>query len=171
MAIDIADMVVGLKVLLEIVGRSNSSAGGGTQSKGGISPRKIQSSTGDGDKFSGGRAWYQNESTIPTAGNSSTLAGGQGGIKTSMEGADPGSGGGGGGYYGGAGGDGYFCNGGGGSGYINISRLTNALMYGYNVPTSSATATKTYSTTNVSETPTSNYAKSGNGAARITPIN
>ena len=59
----------------------------------------------------------------------------------------------------------------GGSGYINTSKLTNAFMYGYNVSTSSATTTKTYSTTNVSSTPTSNYAKSGDGAARITPIN
>lgn len=83
--------------------------------------------------------------------------------------------GGGGGFYGGGSGS---CGdnegqgaGGGGSGYINTSKLTNAFMYGYNVATSNNTATKTYSTTNVSETPTSNYAKSGNGAARITPIN
>lgn len=75
--------------------------------------------------------------------------------------------GGGGGFYGGGGG----VSGGGGSGYINTSKLTNACMYGYNVSTSSATETKTYSTTNVSETPTSNYAKAGNGAARITPVN
>lgn len=62
-------------------------------------------------------------------------------------------------------------DGGGGSGYINTSKLTEAFMYGYNVPTSNGTATKTYSTTNVSSTPTSNYVKSGDGAARITPIN
>ena len=62
-------------------------------------------------------------------------------------------------------------DGGGGSGYINISKLTEAFMYGYNVPTSNDIANKTYSTTNVSSTPTSNYAKSGDGAARITPVN
>ena len=60
---------------------------------------------------------------------------------------------------------------GGGSGYINTTKLTNAFMYGYNVSTSNGTSTKTYSTTNVSETPTSNYAKLGHGAAKITPVN
>ena len=98
---------------------------------------------------------------------------GQGGKSTSI-----GSGGGGGGYWGGYGASGlnscsggYGPGGGGGSGYINTSKLANAFMYGYNVSTSSTASTKTYSTTNVSSTPTSNYAKSGDGAARITPIN
>ena len=80
-------------------------------------------------------------------------------------------GGGGSGYYGGGPSAGHGAPGGGGSGYINTSKLTNAFMYGYDASTSSATTTKTYSTTNVSSTPTSNYAKSGDGAARITPIN
>lgn len=79
--------------------------------------------------------------------------------------------GGGSGFYGGGGASPENASGAGGSGYINTSKLTNAFMYGYNVSTSSATTTKTYSTTNVSSTPTSNYAKSGDGAARITPIN
>ena len=78
--------------------------------------------------------------------------------------------GGGSGFFGGSGG-GNTGQGGGGSGYINTAKLTNAFMYGYNVPTSNETATKTYSTTNVSETPTSNYAKKGNGATRITLVN
>lgn len=82
-----------------------------------------------------------------------------------------GGGGGGGGYYGGCGSSAYCGGGSGGAGYINTSKLTNAFMYGYNVSTSSVTATKTYSTTNVSSTPTSNYVKLGDGAARITPIN
>lgn len=78
--------------------------------------------------------------------------------------------GGGGGFYGG--GTGFHDGGcGGGSGYIGNSNLTNKSMYCYNCTESSETATKTISTTNVSETPTSNYAKIGNGYARITLIN
>ena len=74
--------------------------------------------------------------------------------------------GGGGGYYGG----GSIEHGpaGGGSGYIGNSLLTDKYMYCYNCATSSDTDTKTYTTTNVSSTPVANYAKSGNGAARIT---
>ena len=80
---------------------------------------------------------------------------------------------GGGGYYGGGASYGQTLTngntgGGGGSGYIGNSLLTNKSMYCYNCTTSTATATKTYSTTNVSNTPTSNYAKSGDGAAEIT---
>ena len=74
--------------------------------------------------------------------------------------------GGGAGLYGGAGA--YGINGAGGSGYIGNSLLTNKYMYCYNCTTSDATDTKTYTTTNVSSTPTANYAKSGNGAARVT---
>lgn len=40
-------------------------------------------------------------------------------------------------------------------------------MYCYNCTASTVAATKTISTTNVSATPTSNYAKSGNGYAII----
>ena len=78
--------------------------------------------------------------------------------------------GGGGGYYGGGGGCEAGQGGGGGSGYIGNSLLTNKYMYCYNCSTSDATDTKTYTTTNVSSTPTANYAKSGNGAARITLV-
>lgn len=59
---------------------------------------------------------------------------------------------------------------GGGSGYIGNSLLSNKVMYCYNCTESSDTNTKTISTTNVSETPTSNYAKIGNGYARITYV-
>ena len=78
------------------------------------------------------------------------------------------TGGGGAGWYGG--GSVYCVTGGGGSGYINTSKLTEAYMYGYNVLTSNETATKTYSTTNVSSTPPATYAKQGNGYARITAL-
>ena len=74
------------------------------------------------------------------------------------------------GFYGGGSGTGGGCygGGGGGSGYIGNSSLTSKAMYCYNCTTSTATATKTNTTTKVSSTPTANYAKSGNGAARIT---
>ena len=93
------------------------------------------------------------------------------------------AGGGGGGFYGGAGGYSYRRNnsstgrytyyygtGAGGSGYLN-SMLTDKCMYTYSATkTSSAEATKTMSTSNVSATATANYAKQGNGYARITLI-
>ena len=77
--------------------------------------------------------------------------------------------GGGGGYYGGSR-SGHIAPAGGGSGYIGNSLLTNKYMYCYNCATSDATDTKTYTTTNTSSTPISNYAKSGNGAAKITLV-
>lgn len=43
-------------------------------------------------------------------------------------------------------------------------------MYCYNCKESNEEATKTISTTNVSETPTSNYAKKGNGHIKITYV-
>lgn len=82
-----------------------------------------------------------------------------------------GVGGGGGGWFGG-----YMNNvsakssGSGGSGYIGYNLLTNKVMYCYNCIESSEVATKTVSTTCVSETPQENCAKSGNGYARITKI-
>ena len=74
--------------------------------------------------------------------------------------------GGGGGFYGG--GAGMYMSGGGGSGYIGNSLLKNKVMYCYNCKESSEESTKTISTTNVSEEAISNYAKIGNGYARIT---
>lgn len=71
--------------------------------------------------------------------------------------------GGGGGFYGGS-------TGAGGSGYIGNTLLKNKSMYCYNCEESSEESTKTIKTTNVSETPTSKYAKIGNGYARITYI-
>ena len=62
-------------------------------------------------------------------------------------------------------------SGAGGSGYIGNPLLKNKYMVGYNVETSDEENTKTLTTTNVSETPTSDYAKSGNGHARITNMN
>ena len=86
------------------------------------------------------------------------------------------------GDYGGAGGGGWYggggmpcCRGGaGGSGYIGSSNLISIGSYtkhmvGFNVPTSTDANTYTTSTsTNYSETATADYAKQGNGYARIT---
>lgn len=90
--------------------------------------------------------------------------------------------GGGGGFYGGGGGYGYsstistgttsyyYGKGAGGSGYFS-TRISNGCMYTYSTLNASTdAATKTVSTANVSETPTSEYAKQGNGYARITLI-
>ena len=77
--------------------------------------------------------------------------------------------GGGGGFYGG-GGSGPWASAGGGSGYIGNQQLTDKSMYCYNCQESTEESTKTIATTCVSETPTENCAKSGNGYARITLI-
>lgn len=55
----------------------------------------------------------------------------------------------------------------GGSGYIGNSKLSNKVMYCYNCEESNEESTKTISTNNVSEVPISNYAKIGNGHAKI----
>lgn len=136
---------------------------------------------GHGGGFQGGNGTHDSVDSRKGMGGTQTSGGSIASSGTSTSKPDFGYGGGGisgwytsasggGGLYGGSAG-GNSAGGGGGSGYINTSKLTNAFMYGYNVPTSNDTATKTYSTTNVSSTPTSNYAKSGDGAARITPIN
>ena len=74
-------------------------------------------------------------------------------------------GGAGGGFYGGGA---FTYSGGGGSGYIGNTLLTDKVMYCYNCEESTEESTKTISTTNVSEEAISNYAKIGNGYAKIT---
>ena len=74
--------------------------------------------------------------------------------------------GGGGGYYGGEKG-GSLLSGGAGSGYIGNSLVSNKKMVGYNVPTSSAEATKTESVSVYSATKEANKPKAGNGFARV----
>ena len=73
--------------------------------------------------------------------------------------------GGGGGYYGG--GNGGHGGAGGGSSYIENENLTNKFMYCYNCEESNEDDIKTISTTNISEKAISNYAKEGNGYAKI----
>ena len=82
--------------------------------------------------------------------------------------------GGGSGFYGGNGGFMEYMDavpGAGGSGYIANPLLKDKYMVGYNVETSDVESTKTLTTTNVSDTPISDYAKNGNGHARITNLN
>ena len=115
-----------------------------------------------GTQTSGGLAGTHNTESGATAGSY-----GQGGSYTRTGGYTSAIGGGG-GFYGGGGG--MFIGGGGGSGYIGNSILTNKVMYCYNCEESAEESIKTISTTCVSETPTENCAKSGNGYARITLI-
>ena len=96
-------------------------------------------------------------------------------IGTFGKGGNGGTGGGGGGYYGGGASkatSGRDPGAAGGSGYIGYAGLTDKIMYCYNCQSSEneedETNIKTRSTTNVSVTPTSNYAKIGDGFVRIT---
>ena len=134
---------------------------------------------GSGGGIQGNSGTEEYSSFIPGTGGSQT-AGGVGGWRTqdspyTVLSGTKGQGGGnyvndctggGGGYHGGGGSWG--AGGGGGSGYIGNSNLTSKQMVGYKVTTSSNGDTKTVSTNNVSDTPTANYAKSGDGYAKIT---
>ena len=74
--------------------------------------------------------------------------------------------GGGGGYYGGA--SATRMGAAGGSGYIGNNNLTNKVMYCFECTESTDEATKTITTKNHSQEPTPQYAKEGNGYAKIT---
>ena len=124
-------------------------------------------SAGSGGGIYGG-VTSTTSSSYPT--QSSGYAFGQGQNGSGVADSD-GVAGGGGGYYGGYSNDvSAKSSGTGGSGYIGNSLLTNKAMYCYECTTSSDASTLTYSTTNVSATPTANYAKSGDGAARISKL-
>lgn len=101
-------------------------------------------------------------STVGT--QTSGYAFGQGGIANITHDSQSGSGG---GWYGGSTRETH-TTGAGGSGYIGSSLLFNKSMCGYNVPTSDDENTKTISVTNHSSSPIADYAKEGNGYARIT---
>lgn len=140
---------------------TGGSGGGITGVTGGHNSSSWAGGGGGGTQTGGGSLGSGNvQGTVGTFGS-----GGKGGYESEFT---QGSGGGGGGYYGGAGGSARNGGGGGGSGYIGNSLLTNKYMYCYNCTTSNDVNTKTYTTTNVSGTPTADYAKSGSGAARIT---
>lgn len=100
---------------------------------------------------------------------------GEGDIIIVSGGGVGGTGGGGGGYYGGGGSNassGRDPSAAGGSGYIGYSLLTDKIMYCYNCQSSinedDETEIKTWSTNNVNATAISQYAKIGDGFARIT---
>ena len=116
------------------------------------------------DAIGGDGGGFQGNGNLP-----GTQTGGGGGFGYGYDNTNNGSGGGGGYYGGGRGGD--STSSGGGSGYIGNTLLKDKYMYCYNCTTSDDKNTKTYTTTNVSEIPITNYAKSGSGAARITSFN
>ena len=121
------------------VGNYNNPGGGGSQTAGGAKGTRGDTKSGFGY---GGSGTYgsSNDSTV--------------------------SSGGGGGFFGG--GTSAHSSPGGGSGFIGNPNLTNKVMYCYNCKSSDEEQIKTVSTTLTSETPTSNYAKIGNGYAKIT---
>lgn len=94
---------------------------------------------------------------------------GHGGLEQIYEVYNSNLSGGGGGFYGGQ--ARWNGNAGGGSGYIGNQRLKNKVMYCYQCDEANGENDddiRTIATENVSETPISNYAKIGNGYARIT---
>ena len=133
-------------------GNYNNSAGGGSHGADG------EHSGGGGGGSQNGT--YHNNNLWDNAKNGGF---GYGGTGTSR-----GGGGGGGGYYGGGGGCGETtsCQGGGGSGYIG--GVVNGYFYMHTADDMHYTLLNTTTTTNKSSTPTANYTKKGNGAARIT---
>ena len=144
-------------------------AGGGGGS--GYESNSFNGKGGSGGGIEGANSIPSNTTYAKGTGGSQSAAGtGQTSGSFGKGGSSTGDGtGGGGGLYGGGGGQ-YFNGAGGGSGYIGNSLLTDKVMYCYSCTSSSAAKTKTFSTTNVSATPTSNYAKSGNGYVKVTYI-
>lgn len=152
--------------------------GGGTETgnRRGGSGGGINGNAGQGGEFIGGGG---TQNSGGAAGDTDSNAGsfGLGGSTANGSSSSEtyGVGGGGGGYYGGGasshksgGGESASSSGGGGSGYIGNSSLLRKIMYCYNCTESNDVSTKTISTTNVSSQAVSQYAKIGNGYAKIT---
>ena len=115
-----------------------------------------------GTQFTGG---------VNSCNSSSEGSFGQGGSLTSNSHGSAG----GGGYYGGGGSRGDTMSygnssGAGGSGYIGNTSLTEKHMTCYNCEESDDEDTRTMTTTNISDEPIADYAKSGNGYAKITLV-
>ena len=143
---------------------SGGSAGGITGSNSPWDGLCVNRSTSDGTKSNqttGGGISYCGIQTYVYNGSL-----GQGGIIGTTNPSGKWYAGGGSGYYGG--GAGYAHGANGGSSYIGYEELTSRVMYCYNCEESTVDKTRTISTANVSETPTSNYAKIGDGFVRIT---
>ena len=132
-------------------------SGGGYLGSNGITEKDSLATGGSQSKYG------TNGSTALTISNGGFGYGGNYEKTQCASGGGSGLYGGGGAYYNGS-------SAAGGSGYIGNSLLTEKSMYCYNCATSTEESTKTISTTCISETPTENCAKSGNGYARITLI-
>ena len=132
-------------------------SGGGYLGSNGITEKDSLATGGSQSKYG------TNGSTALTISNGGFGYGGNYEKTQSASGGGSGLYGGGGAYYNGS-------SAAGGSGYIGNSKLSEKVMYCYNCATSTEESTKTISTTCISETPTENCAKSGNGYARITLI-
>ena len=143
-----------------IAGSGGGYMGGNSESYIAVSSGKPYQGFG-GTQTNGGKRIYNSVNELPNETNPNFGTFGQGGGSTLAWA------GGGGGFYGGSA-AGYAA--GGGSGYIGNPLLTDKSMYCYNCTESTEESTKTISTTCVSEAPTENCAKSGNGYARITLI-
>lgn len=158
-----------LSTLSEKIGDILIVAGGG--GAGGYQSASFNSTGGDAGGYIGNSGITNSSYTVGTGGTQTSAgtghkvgAFGQGANTTSN------SIGGGGGFYGGGAGK-YASGSGGGSGYIGNPLLTDKVMYCYNCKDSSSeedeTNIKTISTLDVSEEAVSNYAKIGNGYAKI----
>ena len=144
---------------------------GGGGGVGGWEPSKYNASIGgSGGGYMGskgaGHGTSGQSGAVGTQDSSHSLAGFGYGASGGTGSYVYGIGGGGGGYYGGGIYD--SAGGSGGSGYIGNEDLSNKVMYCYNCTESNNESTKTISTTNVSSTAISNYAKKGSGYAKIT---
>ncbi len=135
-------------------------SGGGIQGNYGANPLgNTYVGTGGTQESPGDDIVFKNDTALGSFGQGGNYhSGGLGGA------------GGGGGLYGGGGSTRGHGGGGGGSGYIGNWLLTNKAMYCYQCTESTEEDTRTYTTDNVSEDPVSQYAKKGDGYARITLI-
>ena len=152
-----------------------SGGGGGARNQANHEPAARWGNGGSGGGYMGG-ALTSNYNSY-TLRNYTTTAGTQtSGNAFGVGGSVVGNSAGGGGYFGGYAGyisSVYYGTGGGGSGYIGNSKLISykehtKSMYCYNCNASSNENTYTVNTSKYSSTPTSYYAKSGAGYARIT---
>lgn len=144
------------------------SGGGGGASYYNYSSAGNKGMGGSGGGMSGGSGYTTTAGTNPSIPGTQALgyAFGKGNDNSSNTTSIVTMPGGGGGLYGG---DVELKSGGaGGSGYIGNDLLTNKAMYCYDCVNSTSPDTYTVSTTNVSDTAIENYAKKGNGYARIT---
>lgn len=152
-----------------------SGGGGGARNQANHEPAARWGNGGSGGGYMGG-ALTSNYNSNTLRSYTSTAGTQTSGNSFGVGGSINGNSAGGGGYYGGYSGYGnsvYYGVGAGGSGYIGSSKLISykdytKSMYCYNCNSSNGEDTYTVNTSKYSSTPTSYYAKSGAGHARIT---